>query len=101
MRSVIEGGWGDRRSAWPIRGIELDELDVLRVEIEDCGGGGGVEPPAAFSRVDDQRITPRLHLLDVGASVDDHGMLSGGHGSDVADVVDEQNALAPDLHAMR
>src|SRR5687767_4370312 len=65
-------------SAGPLGGIQLDELDALRRDVEQRCGWRAEEPSAPFARVDHQGIAPRLHLLHVRASVDDDGV--GMHG---------------------
>ena len=39
-----------------MRGIERQELHLLRVEVEDGGVGRAVDPPARLARIDDQGV---------------------------------------------
>src|SRR5687767_12882276 len=77
-------------SARPIGGIQLDELDALGVEIEQCSRGGAVEPSAYLARIHHQRLAAGLHLLHVRASMDDDPVRVHGETADFTDVVHEQ-----------
>src|SRR2546423_10707417 len=88
-------------SCRPVRGVEAEKLHLLFIEIEDRGLGRAVNPAAGFARIDDQRITARLHLLLMCESVHDDAVSLDAARLHVTDIVNDQDPLASHLEAVR
>src|SRR5690242_10684789 len=89
------------RSEAPLLPGKGEEFHLSGVEVENGRGGLSVHPAATFTRIHDEGLAARLHFLPMQVAVDDDLMRLDRPLRHVRQVMNEKNAAAADLEAVR
>src|SRR5438067_2005856 len=101
MSSRARRGICGTASILPVRGVEGEKLDVLRVEVQQRRARRAEHPAAGLAGIHDERLVLRLHALFVREAMHDDAVRLDGAFLHVADVVDEQDLVSGDFETVR